>query len=186
MVTSAQARPDAAGGLAPAFAAARPRIGLIVLLLILAGLAWWSTLDRMRGMDAGPGTDLGTLGWFVGVWIVMMAAMMLPSVAPTVALYSRMTRSREPVAPLVLRLIGPDGAEQQVAVKQDGAALAVFPSGELRRGTHLLSWRVVSADGHPIGGTVIFSVGDATEGGPPPEHAADAAQIAASSSTSST
>ena len=101
MITSAQARPDAAGGLAPAFAATRPRLGLIVLLLILAGAAWWSTLDRMRGMDEGPGTDLGTLGWFIGVWIVMMAAMMLPSVAPTVALYSRMTRSREPVAPLV-------------------------------------------------------------------------------------
>ena len=32
-----------------------------------------------------------TLGWFLGVWVVMMAAMMFPSVAPTVALYSRMT-----------------------------------------------------------------------------------------------
>ena len=39
-------------------------------------------------MDGGPWTDLGTLGWFVGVWVVMMAAMMFPSVAPTVALYS--------------------------------------------------------------------------------------------------
>ena len=45
-------------------------------------------------MDAGPGTDLGTLGWFLGVWVVMMAAMMFPSVAPTVALYSTMTRRR--------------------------------------------------------------------------------------------
>jgi predicted metal-binding membrane protein len=45
-------------------------------------------------MDAGPGTDLGALGWFVGVWVVMMAAMMFPSVAPTVALYARMTRRR--------------------------------------------------------------------------------------------
>ena len=101
MITAAQARPDAAGGLGPAFAAARPRLGLVALLLALAAVAWWSTADRMRGMDEGPGTDLGTLGWFIGVWVVMMAAMMLPSVAPTVALYSRMTRSREPVAPLV-------------------------------------------------------------------------------------
>jgi predicted metal-binding membrane protein len=31
----------------------------------------------------------------------MMAAMMFPSVSPTVALYSRMTRSRAPLAPLV-------------------------------------------------------------------------------------
>ena len=41
-------------------------------------------------MDDGPGTDLGALGWFLGVWIVMMAAMMFPSVSPTVALYARM------------------------------------------------------------------------------------------------
>ena len=54
----------------------------------------------MQGMDGGPWTDLGTLAWFVGVWIVMMAAMMFPSVAPTVALYSHMTESRSPVAPL--------------------------------------------------------------------------------------
>ncbi|MGH9318779.1 MAG: DUF2182 domain-containing protein, partial [Vicinamibacteria bacterium] len=62
---------------------------------------WWLTVDRMRGMDEGPGTDLGTLGWFLGVWVVMMAAMMFPSVSPTVALYSRMTRRRAPLAPLV-------------------------------------------------------------------------------------
>ena len=55
----------------------------------------------MQGMDGGPWTDLGTLGWFLGVWVVMMAAMMFPSVAPTVALYSRMTKSRSPAAPLL-------------------------------------------------------------------------------------
>jgi predicted metal-binding membrane protein len=52
-------------------------------------------------MDDGPGTDLGAVGWFLGVWVVMMAAMMLPSVAPTVALYARMARRRAPAAPLV-------------------------------------------------------------------------------------
>jgi predicted metal-binding membrane protein len=53
----------------------------------------------MAGMDAGPGTDLGTLAWFIGAWVVMMAAMMLPSVAPTVGIYARMTRGRDPLAP---------------------------------------------------------------------------------------
>jgi predicted metal-binding membrane protein len=52
-------------------------------------------------MDNGPWTGLGTLGWFLGIWIVMMAAMMFPSVAPTVALYSRMTRARSPALPLL-------------------------------------------------------------------------------------
>jgi predicted metal-binding membrane protein len=53
----------------------------------------------MRDMDAGPWTALGTLGWFLGVWLVMMAAMMLPAVAPTVALYARMTEARSPLLP---------------------------------------------------------------------------------------
>ena len=87
-------------GLGPAFAAARARLGLIALLFGLAALAWWSTVDRMRGMDDGPGTNLGTFGWFVGVWVVMMAAMMFPSVAPTAALYARMARARRSLAPL--------------------------------------------------------------------------------------
>jgi predicted metal-binding membrane protein len=94
---------DLAGGrgLAPAFSAARARLGLIALLFALAAVAWWSTADRMAGMDEGPGTALGALGWFLGVWVVMMAAMMFPSVAPTVALYARMTRERAPAGSLV-------------------------------------------------------------------------------------
>jgi predicted metal-binding membrane protein len=84
-------------GLAPAFAAARARLGLVSLLFVLAGLGWWWTLDLMRGMDNGPWTSLGTSGWFIGVWVVMMAAMMFPSVSPTVALYSRMTSARSSV-----------------------------------------------------------------------------------------
>src|SRR4051794_3008531 len=87
-------------GLAPAYAAARARVGLVALLLGLAGLAWWSTAPRMAGMDAGPGTALGGLGWFVGGWAVLVAAMMFPSVAPTIALYARMSRRRAPTAPL--------------------------------------------------------------------------------------
>ena len=91
----------AARGLAPAFNAARARLGLVALLFALAAVAWWSTAERMAGMDEGPGTALGALGWFLGVWVVMMAAMMFPSVAPTIALYSRMARSEGRVAPLL-------------------------------------------------------------------------------------
>lgn len=95
------AAPDQASGagIGPAFAAARARLGLVALLFALAGLGWWWTAARMRGMDNGPWTGLGTAGWFLAVWVVMMAAMMLPSVAPTVALYSRMTGRRSLVSP---------------------------------------------------------------------------------------
>src|SRR5436190_10157060 len=89
------------GGLVQAFAATRARLGLVTLLFALAGIGWWWTAEQMRGMDDGPWTGLGTAGWFLGVWIVMMAAMMFPSVSPTVALYSRMTRTRSPVSPLL-------------------------------------------------------------------------------------
>ena len=80
------------------------RVGLVALLFVLAAIGWWWTVDRMRGMDTGPWTDLGTFGWFLAVWVVMMAAMMFPSVSPTVALYSRMTKARSWVSPLLFAL----------------------------------------------------------------------------------
>jgi predicted metal-binding membrane protein len=70
------------------------------LLLGLAGLAWWWTHERMRGMDKGPWTGLGTFGWFLGVWMVMMTAMMLPSAIPAVSLYTRLARDRTALAAL--------------------------------------------------------------------------------------
>jgi predicted metal-binding membrane protein len=78
----------------------RFRLALVGLLVGIAALAWWWTAHRMTGMDGGPWTSLGGLGWFVSLWVVMMAAMMFPSVAPTVALYSRMTSKRSPLTAL--------------------------------------------------------------------------------------
>ncbi|WP_100499617.1 DUF2182 domain-containing protein [Geodermatophilus chilensis] len=101
MSAPAQARPTSDRGLLPAFAAVRARLGLVAVLFALAGVGWWWTARQMQGMDEGPWTGLGALGWFLGVWVVMMAAMMFPSVAPTVALYSRMTRQRSPLSPLL-------------------------------------------------------------------------------------
>jgi predicted metal-binding membrane protein len=100
-VASRPAHEDGGAGLGPAFSAARARLGLIAALFGLATLAWWSTAERMGGMDDGPGTELGAVGWFLGVWIVMMAAMMFPSVSPTVALYARMARRGPRIAPFV-------------------------------------------------------------------------------------
>jgi predicted metal-binding membrane protein len=84
-----------------AVASVRARRGLVALLLLSAGVAWWWTAREMRGMDNGPWTGLGGFGWFVGVWVVMMAAMMFPSVAPTVALYARTARDGTALAPLL-------------------------------------------------------------------------------------
>jgi predicted metal-binding membrane protein len=78
------------------------QIGLIGLLLVLAAVAWAITDDQMAGMDAGPGTDPGALGFFLGVWVVMMAAMMFPSIAPMVIMYARVQegkRERDEASP---------------------------------------------------------------------------------------
>jgi copper transport protein len=71
----------------------------------------------------------------------------------------------EPVAPLRLQLIDRRGqATPLTDIVQHNMTVIVRPPGLLDQGTHALSWRVVSSDGHPVGGTLIFSVGqpDAT------------------------
>jgi copper transport protein len=65
----------------------------------------------------------------------------------------------EPVAPTVVRLVESGGAAAELhQIQADGPTVTIrLPA--LGRGTHALSWRVISADGHPVGGTVVFSVG---------------------------
>jgi predicted metal-binding membrane protein len=72
------------------------------LLIGVVLLAWVVTVERMRGMDAGPGTDLGGLGWYLGIWVTMTAAMMLPSEAPAALLVARFRRG----LPTVLFIAG--------------------------------------------------------------------------------
>ena len=104
----------------PAFHVDRRQLALIGLLLVLAAVAWLVTDDRMAGMDAGPGTDPGSLGFYVSAWVVMMAAMMFPSAAPMVVTYARIQGLR--------RELGKAGAGR--------GATAVFVAG------YLLSWTV--------------------------------------------
>src|SRR5690606_17204999 len=80
----------------------------------------------------------------------------------------------EPVSPLTLQLLRPDGvalALERFAVK--AGTVEIEAPADLERGTHVLSWRVVSADGHPIGGSVIFSIGEASAGPPAAEERID-------------
>jgi predicted metal-binding membrane protein len=89
-----EAESTARSSLRPAYAATRAHLGIVIVLFALAALGWWWTAGEMRGMDNGPWSDLGSFTWFLGVWVVMMAAMMFPSISPTVALYARMSESR--------------------------------------------------------------------------------------------
>ena len=78
-----------------AFAPARPQqlsIAETSALLIAAALAWVVTVAVSRDMGVMPGTmGLGFVA-FVGVWTLMMAAMMLPSITPVASLYARTMR----------------------------------------------------------------------------------------------
>jgi copper transport protein len=69
-------------------------------------------------------------------------------------------RFNEPVSPLAMRFVRPDGEATDLAVSSaaDGR-LTLAVGGHLARGGHLLSWRVISADGHPVGGSLAFAVG---------------------------
>jgi predicted metal-binding membrane protein len=62
-----------------------------ILLLGAALAAWVVTVQRMWGMDEGPGTDLGGLAWYLGIWVTMTAAMMLPSVMSAATVVARVS-----------------------------------------------------------------------------------------------
>lgn len=86
MASSAQQRP------------VRPlrfQVGVFASLLGLAALAWLWTRERMVGMDAGPGTDPGGLGFYVVSWVVMMGAMMFPSIVPMAVAFGVVQRRGE-------------------------------------------------------------------------------------------
>ncbi|HEX6453093.1 MAG TPA: DUF2182 domain-containing protein, partial [Trebonia sp.] len=72
----------------------REQAAPVVALLALAALAWLITDLRMTGMDAGPWTNPGSFGFYLSTWIVMMAAMMLPSSLPMVLVFRRLERAR--------------------------------------------------------------------------------------------
>jgi predicted metal-binding membrane protein len=73
---------------------AREQAALATLLIVLAAVCWWITGRRMDGMAMGPTIDVGGFGFYVGVWVVMMAAMMFPSVWPIVGMYDRIRAAR--------------------------------------------------------------------------------------------
>ncbi len=108
----------------------------IAALIALAALGWVLTGLRMAGMDAGPGTDPGVLGFFLSTWIVMMAAMMLPSVVPALLDY----RSRL--------------AERSLRRSSAGAASASFVAG------YLAAWAAAG-----LLGFTVLEAGRSLDGG---------------------
>src|SRR5437899_6916008 len=61
-----------------------PTAAALTATLGLAAASWVVALRQMNGMDMGVATQLGSFAFFVAVWLLMMAAMMLPGAAPAV------------------------------------------------------------------------------------------------------
>jgi predicted metal-binding membrane protein len=74
--------------------ALRKPVAVAGALLGGALAAWIITFLRMRGMESGPDAELGGIGWYLGIWVTMTAAMMLPATAPMVVVFSRVSRER--------------------------------------------------------------------------------------------
>lgn len=90
------------GGVAPA-AGRRVRTNDLALLLVAGAGAWLAVVVVARHMGAMPGTMGLGLGAFAALWLLMMTAMMLPSVAPFASFYVRTftTRRRARLAAFV-------------------------------------------------------------------------------------
>ena len=84
---------------------ARPMVAILAVLVV-AGIAWAAMVQHSRSMAAMDGMDmgLGPIESFAASWVVMMAAMMLPSAIPVVLEFARASERRRgwPVATGVL------------------------------------------------------------------------------------
>lgn len=75
---------------------ARDRFVLAGALLLVCALAWTFTLWEAQGMEATAPQpwSLGQWGAMILMWVIMMAAMMLPTVAPMVDAFATINRRR--------------------------------------------------------------------------------------------
>jgi predicted metal-binding membrane protein len=86
---------------------AKPMVAAL-LVLAVAGVAWAALAQESRSMAGMDGMDmgLGPIESFAATWVVMMAAMMLPSAIPVVLEFAQTAERRRgwPVATALLAL----------------------------------------------------------------------------------
>lgn len=80
---------------------------------------------------------------------------MMPQAPKTVRL-----RFNEPVRPAAVKLIDGEGRRRDDArVSAHDDLIEITLPDDLPRGAQFVSYRVFSADGHPVGGSLVFSIG---------------------------
>ena len=73
----------------------------------------------------------------------------------------------EGVAPAVIAFIDAAGNARDVAARAVGQSVLIVLPDDLPQGTQIVSYRVVSEDGHPVAGSMLFSIGAVTGAAPP-------------------
>ena len=78
-------------------------------------------------------------------------------------------RFNEPVTPAVISLVDASGkARGDIAIRAVDQTITLTLPDALPRGTQMVSYRIISADGHPVGGSLAFSIGEVTGAAKPP------------------
>ncbi len=73
----------------------------------------------------------------------------------------------EPVSPLTIRIVDASGTATAITdIRRDGAQLVLTPPAIPGEGARVVSWRVMSADGHPVGGSLTFWIGQRGDAAP--------------------
>ena len=73
----------------------------------------------------------------------------------------------EGVAPAAIGVIDAAGKARDVATRAVGQSVLIVLPDDLPQGTQIVSYRVVSQDGHPVAGSMVFSIGAVTGAAPP-------------------
>jgi copper transport protein len=111
---------------------------------------------------AGFATLLSVLGFATGAFGHASLISTEPSDGSMMSQAPKTVRLRfnEPVAPASIRLIDGEGrTRDDVSVNAHDDTIEIGLPNDLPRGTQVVSYRVVSADGHPVGGSLVFSLG---------------------------
>ncbi len=78
-------------------------------------------------------------------------------------------RFNETVTPAVVSLIDATGkARDDASVRAENETIVITLPANLPQGTQVVSYRVISADGHPVAGSMAFSIGAVTGSAAPP------------------
>jgi len=93
---------------------------------------------------------------------VLIAAEPADGSVVTEAPKTMVLRFNEAVAPTAVSLLDAAGKPRDVTIRAADQSVMVTLPADLPRGTQVVSYRVVSQDGHPVAGSLLFSIGVVT------------------------